>query len=408
MTNLIKFLKGYVVISLSGYAPERFLNLCSRHGIILWGLQSRGLHYEMCISISGFRKLRPLVRKTRTKVVILERHGLPFILYRYRTRKLFLVGALGCALLLYILSLYIWNIHVEGNLALSDQVILEYLESRQIVHGMRKSQVHGEEIEAGLREYFPDITWTSAEVKGTRLIIHIQENEDARHETVPKDQPASLAATKSGTISSMIVRSGTPLVQVGEEVEAGTVLVQSQVDILNDSKEVENSYYVHADADILIRMQGTYQESFPLKHEEKVYTGKTRTAFSISVAGHQLTVPLPGKKLGTCDSIADEYPLKITENFYLPVSFGKITFQEYTLQKAVYTEEEAVQIAGDALDLFYEKLEEKGILLIENNVKIQVHQDVCTASGTYIYDEAAVKETESGPPDEARRISRML
>ena len=82
LTRLLKFLKGYVVIRLSGYSPERFLNLCSHHHIILWGLRSVGTDYEMCISISGFRRLRPLVHKTRTRAVILERHGLPFVLYR--------------------------------------------------------------------------------------------------------------------------------------------------------------------------------------------------------------------------------------------------------------------------------------------------------------------------------------
>ena len=54
LTKLLKFLKGYVVIRLTGYSPERFLNLCSHHGIILWGLRSVGTEYEMCISISGF------------------------------------------------------------------------------------------------------------------------------------------------------------------------------------------------------------------------------------------------------------------------------------------------------------------------------------------------------------------
>ena len=97
LTDILKFIKGYLIIRVTGYSPERFLNLCGRHGIVLWELRNRKTEYEMCISISGFRKLRPLVRKTKTKVVILERHGLPFILHRYRRRKLFAMGALAAA-----------------------------------------------------------------------------------------------------------------------------------------------------------------------------------------------------------------------------------------------------------------------------------------------------------------------
>lgn len=392
LIHIMKFLKGYLVISLSGYSPERFLNLCSRHGITLWGLRSNGFKYEMCISISGFRKLRPLVRKTKTKVVILERHGLPFLLYRYRNRKLFLVGALGCMGLLYVMSLYIWNIHIDGNLALSDQVILEYLETKQIVHGMAKRDIHGEEIEAGLRANFPDITWTSAEVKGTRLIIHIQENEDVKHEVLPKDQPVDLVATKSGVISSMIVRSGTPLVKVGDEVERGTVLVQSQVDILTDDGEVGNSYFVHADGDIMIRRQDRYHEQYALTHEEKEYTGNQRHVYYVSFMGHKLSIPIPGKKLSSYDSITDEFPLRITENFYLPLSFGKITCQEYVLTPYTDTKEQAIRKAKEELDLFFEKLRIKGLQNLENNVTIDVNGDYCVASGYYIYDEAAVEE----------------
>ena len=114
LTSVLKFLKGYVVVHLSGYSPERFLNLCCHHKIVLWGLRSTGTEYEMCMSIAAFRKVRPLVRKTQTKVVILERHGLPFLLWKYRRRKLFAAGAFFCIVLLYIMSLFIWNIHIEG------------------------------------------------------------------------------------------------------------------------------------------------------------------------------------------------------------------------------------------------------------------------------------------------------
>jgi hypothetical protein len=102
------------------------------------------------MSIAAFRKVRPLVRKTQTKVVILERHGLPFLLWKYRRRKLFAAGAFFCIVLLYVMSLFIWNIHIEGNESLSTQVVLSYLQEEGITHGMLKRQIHGEELEKKL------------------------------------------------------------------------------------------------------------------------------------------------------------------------------------------------------------------------------------------------------------------
>lgn len=403
-----------MVIRLTGYSPERFLNLCSRHHIILWGLRSVGTEYEMCMSIQSFRKLRPLVHKTRTKVVILERHGLPFMLYRYRRRKLFAVGAVGGAVLLYVLSLFIWNIHVEGNYSLSDQVILDYLESEQIVHGMAKREIHGEEIEAKLREHFEEITWTSAEVKGTRLIIHVQENEDIVPDTIPKEEPADLAAAKSGTIVSMIVRSGTPLVSEGQEVNAGDILVQSRVEILDDGGNVTNAYYVHADADIQIQRQEQYRESFSMQYVKKVYTGQKQSAYYVMFGRKRLALELPHrKKYEYYDDTTSEIPLKITENFYLPVVFGRCVRQEYVPTDAVYTKEEAVSRAKEELSLFFEKLGIKGLQIIENNVKININGDVCTAKGSYLVEEEAVQEQtpqiiipdQEGIPDAEREQS---
>ncbi|MCD8250171.1 MAG: sporulation protein YqfD [Lachnospiraceae bacterium] len=215
LTRILKFLKGYVRIRLSGYAPERFFNLCGHHGIVLWDVRFIGTEYEMCVSVGGFRSLRPLVRKMRTRVVILERHGLPFLLHRYRKRKIFALGALGAFVLLRVLSLFIWNIHIEGNNSLSDDEILRYLTEINIVHGMQKSTVQGSEIEAALREYFPEITWTSVEVKGTRLIVHVKESEEgetSKNVEIEDESPADLVATRAGTVVSMIVRSGTPAV----------------------------------------------------------------------------------------------------------------------------------------------------------------------------------------------------
>ena len=401
LTNLLKFLKGYVVIRLSGYSPERFLNLCSHHHIILWGLRSAGTDYEMCISISSFKKLRPLVHKTRTKAVILERHGLPFILYRYQDRKLFAGGALFCAVLLYVLSMFIWNIHVEGNYSLSDEVILKYLESVQVVHGMAKRNVHGEEIEAGLREHFPEITWTSAEVKGTRLIIHIQENEDAAPKEIPAEEPADLKASGEGTIVSMIVRSGTPAVSEGTEVQPGDMLVKSRVEIYDDAGETANTYYVHADADIRIQRTEHYKASFDMHYVKKVYTGRTRTSFYLTVGRKRFDFRLWHKDAyEQSDVIASELPLRITENFYLPVILGKNTEQEYVPTDTVYTKEEAKARAKEEWALFFEKLRIKGLQIIENNVKIDISGEVCTAEGDYVVEESAVEEhvPEMEPP----------
>lgn len=403
LTNILKFLKGYLVIRLSGYAPERFLNLCRHHQITLWGLTSVGVEYEMCISIKSFKKLRPLVRKTRTRVTIVERHGLPFLLQRYRNRRLFVVGAVCGAALLYCLSLFIWNIHIDGNYALSDQMVLTYLEELNVVHGMAKKDVHGEEIEAKLREYFPEITWVSAEVKGTRLIVHIQESENAVEETVPEEEPADIVAAESGTIVSMIVRKGTPMAGEGSQVQKGDLLVASRVEVPDDNGETASVSFVHADADILIRRQDRYSQSFSMRYEKKVYTGRTQTSFYVTLGQKKFAFALPGRAFALSDLISGEFPLKITENFYLPIVFGKTTRQEYQILDSIYSEEEAKKRAEEEFLLFFKNLSTKGLQIIENDVKIEINGEVCASAGNLVIEQSAVElkapETEEREPE---------
>lgn len=78
LISFFRYLQGYVRVRLTGYSPERFLNLCKAHGIEIWDLQIHGLNYDMNVSIRDFRRLKPFRKKSRARLHILERHGLPF------------------------------------------------------------------------------------------------------------------------------------------------------------------------------------------------------------------------------------------------------------------------------------------------------------------------------------------
>ena len=132
MIDKLKFLQGYVKIRLYGYAPERFLNLCSNHDILIWNLEYDGDHYVFCISVRALKRLKPILKKTRTKFVILERVGLPFLMRRYQKRKLFFAGIVLCCGLLYVMSLFVWKIEVHGNMHETDNSIIKFLEEKSL------------------------------------------------------------------------------------------------------------------------------------------------------------------------------------------------------------------------------------------------------------------------------------
>ena len=120
---------GVLQIKLTGYSPERFLNLCNARNIPIWDLLYQDDGYVFWMSLGGFRRVRPLVRKSQVKLRILKKEGIPFFLRRNRRRVGFGMGVLVCGLSLYVLSLFIWDIQIEGNRRYTDEMIVNYLQS---------------------------------------------------------------------------------------------------------------------------------------------------------------------------------------------------------------------------------------------------------------------------------------
>ena len=160
--TFIRYLRGYVKIRIQGFSPERFLNMCSYHQIFIWGLSPDGNGYEMFLSITDFRRLKPLVKKTHTKLTVTGRYGFPFFLFRYRKRKLFFAGLFLCIVLLRIYSLFIWDIHFEGNEKWPDETLTEYLYSVGVAPLMLKSEVDCPGIVKNIRKEYNDIVWVSS------------------------------------------------------------------------------------------------------------------------------------------------------------------------------------------------------------------------------------------------------
>ena len=123
--KMFRYLQGYLKIRVWGYSPERFMNLCGSRGIMLWDITRREADYLMYISLSGFFRLRPIVRKTGTRVAVLERCGLPFLIRRMRKRKVFVMGLPACLAFLIIMSRFIAGGKAAGNLR-RDHLDLHY------------------------------------------------------------------------------------------------------------------------------------------------------------------------------------------------------------------------------------------------------------------------------------------
>lgn len=384
LIHLFKYIRGYVKVSLQGYSPERFINLCSNRHILLWDLKNTGTSYEMCMSVKGFLELKPILKKTKTRLVILERHGLPFFLNKYRKRKMFFTGSVLCCFIIYVLSLFIWQIEVVGNSARTTDVILDYLKQEQVYHGIQKKKVDCEAIESMLRIKYNDIIWASAEIKGTRLIIHVQENTDTSVENLTEEGSSDLISNKEAIIVRMITRSGTPKAAIGDIVKEGDVLISGRLDIYNDSNEIASYQYCNADSDIYGKTFYEYKDEFPFQYEKKDYSGRIQKEYFIKFFDRTFTIGSKKVEYKEYETFTDEIQAKLGKNFYLPFAVGRIKHIEYTTSKRQYTKEEAKKLAKENLNKFCAVLNEKGVQIVENDVRIETNQKKCITTGKIV------------------------
>lgn len=419
--SFIRWLRGYVRLCVAGYSPERFLNMCCYHQLFIWGLEPTEKGYEMYMSISDFRKLKPLVRKTHTKVILAGRYGFPFFLARYRRRKLFFAGLFICAALLWTYSLFIWDIHFEGNERYPDTTLAEFLESEGVAPAMLRSRVDCPGIVKAIRKEYNDIVWVSASIDGSRLKIQIKENEDTFPEEGEKtseeeassgneassseedaaasgsedEKPVDLIASSDGVITKIVTRSGVPQVHVGDTVKKGDILVLGRVEVVNDSQEVVGYQYHRSDADVFADTQMEYTDTLSLDHQEKVYDGKKKYQPFIRLADWTVSVGSIENKYEHSEIFTEETQVRLGENFYLPFSYGLRTAKSYTFTEKTYTEEEARQLLSLDFNRFCEDLKEKGIQIRENSVKIHLYENSATASGTLYLNERITEEADT-------------
>lgn len=396
--SFIRYLIGYVKIRVEGYSPERFLNLCCFHHIFIWGLVPAGNAYEMYMSLSGFRKIRPFTRKTHTKAVILKRCGFPFFLKRYEKRKLFFISLLLCAALLKVYSLFIWDIHFEGNQKWPDETLSEFLDSKGVAPFMLKSSVSCADIVKDIRKEYNDIVWVSASIDGSRLKVQIKENEDTFKEETDVSQeehPTDLVAETDGVITEIVTRSGVPQVHVGDTVKAGDILVSGRIEVKNDSGEVVGYQYQKSDADVFADTQIEYSESMPLTWQDKVYDGRKRYKWYVRLFDWTISAGTVKSSFEHSELASSETQLKIGENFYLPVSFGFERAKSYDFQEKEYTQDEIREKLSLDFRRFCDELEEKGIQIRENSVKIHIGADSASASGSVYLNQRITREADT-------------
>lgn len=365
------YIQGKILIEITGLGANRFINICHHHNIYLRKISVENNSLKAVMKAGDLLKCKEIIKTTGVKLRILKKYGLPFWYFKHRNRYIFAVGVAAFLGIVIFLSNFIWKIKVNGNLYYSDNTIIEFLYDNNISVGVQAGIINESELEELIRSEFDRIIWVSVSVNGTKLSIDVKENNTnpiMDEQNVVND----IIATCDGVIESITVRTGTPIVDVGDEVRKGDVLVMSKVECTNESMEVVKTVYTNADADIMINTLIEYEDVLNRNYITKEYTGEMEENQFTRIGNKIIENKNFNCSFENYDTVVDYKQIATHKNFICPIYYGYIYYREYQLIEKSYSDNEIKAILEENLTNYLNKLQENSIQINNNSVKIEM------------------------------------
>lgn len=375
---LLKYILGYVRISVEGYYIERFINICTTSKILIWNLKrEKGIKLFLNVGIKDFYEIIKIAKKLKCKVKIIRKRGMPFLINRYKKRKIFFLSLIIITILIGISTNYIWNINIEIEDNIEIENIEQDIKDAGLEVGMNKNKIDTQEIINKIRLNRNDISWMGIELKGTNAIVKIVKAKEAP-EIIDEKDYSNIVSNKSGIITKIIAQNGTALVNVGDEVKEGQILIKG---IMEGKYTGVRCVHSLGEVEAIIKYSKT--KKIPLKTTEKVNTGKKETKYKIKINNFQINFYKTLSKFKFYDTIETEKKFKIFSNLYLPISVIKITNQEFEEIEKQYTVEEATEIGTRELEQEIEQEIGTGKNIIGKNAEVVKTEEYVEVSVTY-------------------------
>ena len=375
---LLNYILGYVRITVEGYYIERFINICRKNKIIIWNLKrDKSVRLNLNIGIKDFKEIKKIEKKTKCKVKIIKKKGLPFLFNRYKKRKIFFGFLLLILILIGISSNFIWNIEIKIENAEQLDNIYEDITSAGLETGKMKNKINTKEIINQIRLKRNDIAWMGIELKGTNAIVKLVKAE-RKPDIVDEEDYCNIVSDKVGVITKINAKNGTLAVNVGDTVKVGTVLINGWME-----GKYTGIRYVHAQGDIEAKVWYTKSTKILYNTTERSETGNVENKYKIKFNNFEINLSKRVSKFKIYDTIDTEKKFKLFSDFYLPITLIKTTNKEEKEETKNYDFEQAKNLGVQQLEEELNKNITDSNKIVNKNINTYEKEDGLEVVVTY-------------------------
>ena len=239
--EFIRYLFGYINFKACGGFTDRFINLCTKDEIPLWNIRNINGTITASTTIEGYLNIRSAARKSGMRLSVTEKKGLKYFAKRNKVRIGLFLGFVMSAMILTVLSQFVWSVSLVGNITLDDDYLLDAFEKYGVCVGSRISSVDTELATENVMSEIEKLSWASVNLKGSVMVIEVREKTDAP-QIYDAETPTNLVAGEDGVIISVDVLYGNEEVKPGSAVLKGDLLISGMISHPDGSESV-----IHAD-----------------------------------------------------------------------------------------------------------------------------------------------------------------
>ena len=335
-----------VSFTVEGLNAERFLRSAAQQGIRLTGIRRSGVRKLTALAPeSEIPVLQELAARGGWRLVQGRRTGAGCAAEWVHSRWLLCAAVVLAAAVLFAASRIVWQIDVidAGTYAADIRMALD---EWGIAAPMLRSRVDIGNLQEALAWRYPRIAWFECGWRGSTLLIRVVEGvlpRTSQQESGTKD----IVAARDCIIHSVVTSAGTPVVEAGDIVRAGDVLIKGE-----ERTEAGAVRPVAARGTVTGRVWEGTSVTMSVLETETEYTGNTETVWTLRTPWFDLW------KVKA--SAFEQYDVSVSETLicgmFLPVKLHVETRLEGKIVRRLREQE---QVKAEAAEAARRKLYEK-------------------------------------------------
>ena len=334
---MLGWLLGRVRFRAEGGDTEKLLTACAGQGIPVSGVRATALGFTAWTPARCYRRLRPLARRSHTRVRLAKKQGLCFVLLRWRGRWGLVLGPLVLAAVLAFSGNVVWAIRFDGVPAAQQIQLRSQLLQAGIWEG---AWLRPDSLDAARQELLvqnEEYSWLTLNFYRGRLLVEASQLRPAPE--LPQGQSCDLVSVADGVVLEVNIQSGQPLCSPGQTVAKGQQLAAGRYQD-RDGRLFE----VQSAGEVMAQVTFRCQAQQPMETTVALPQSGGRSGRRLLVLGQ--TIPLgPQPQAGPEEQASvTSRPLTIL-GFALPATLEETWVTGSVQQTVTFTEEQALELA---------------------------------------------------------------